>query len=114
MLLLYPRKDVLPGLDVVVVVEQVVEQAVEQVVEYSYSALTSLKDCSQFPSSHSADNNLQDLKNIFKEKWQKSTLKFAAAYWNPSAGAEATGGKFFPPERIFFIYSMLITLSEGW
>jgi len=38
---------------------------------------------------------------------------FAAAYLVPSDGAEATGGKFFPPERMFF-YIMLIIPSEGW
>ena len=48
------------------------------------------------------------------ERLKMSTLKFTAPYCNPSTGAEAAGGNFFPPERMFFIYSMLITQSEGW
>ena len=46
---------------------------------------------------------------IYCGKWEK---KFAAAYWVPSAGAEATGGKLFSAEGkhncdliLFTIYS---------
>ena len=41
-------------------------------------------------------------------------LKFAAAYWVPSAGAEATGGKLFSGEGMYNCDLILITLPEGW
>ena len=41
-------------------------------------------------------------------------LKFAAAYWVPSAGAEATGGKLFLAEGLYNCDLILITLPEGW
>ena len=40
-------------------------------------------------------------------------LKFAAAYWVPSAGAEATGGKLFSAEGMHNCDLILITLPEG-
>ena len=41
-------------------------------------------------------------------------LKFAAAYWVPSAGAEATGGKLFSAEGMYKCDLILITLPEKW
>jgi len=40
-------------------------------------------------------------------------LYFVPAYWVTSDRVEATGGKLFSPEGIFF-YSMLVTPSERW
>ena len=45
---------------------------------------------------------------IFKEKF-----KFVAAYWVPSAGAEATGGKFSSEEGMHNHDVILITPPEG-
>ena len=41
-------------------------------------------------------------------------LKFAAAYWVSSAGAEATGGKLFSEEGMYNCDLILVTLPEGW
>ena len=40
-------------------------------------------------------------------------LKFAAAYWVPSAGAEATGGKTFSADGMYNCDLIIITLPEG-
>ena len=50
----------------------------------------------------------------FKLRLKGERLKFAAAYWVPSAGAEATGGKLFSAEEMYKCDLILITLPEGW
>ena len=40
-------------------------------------------------------------------------LKFAAAYWVPSAVAEANGGKLFSAEGMYICDLKLIILPEG-
>ena len=50
-----------------------------------------------------------------RRRWvNNERLKFAAAYWIPSAGAEATGGELFSAEGMYKCDLILITLPEGW
>ena len=41
-------------------------------------------------------------------------MKFAAAQWAPSIGADATGGKLFSAEGMQNYNLLLITPPEGW
>ena len=82
---------------------------------------TIVQQYSIFSTRNIKEEAVHSFCNYHRQKYErkagkKERLKFSAAYWVPSAGAEATGGKLFSAEGMHNCDCDLIlfTLPEGW